>query len=299
MRTVRVAIAQTSPPSVPTQVLETARGWIARASARGAAALVFPELFFPGFHGLLDARRGRAGLDAFLALAEPVPGPVTAAIGAMAEAARLYIVFTLLERDQADGVVYNTAVLLGPDGSIVHRHRKTMLTPGIEEPGLGKGSEYGVVATGIGRVGLLVCADATCPEGPRLLALRGAEIVCLASGDFVSEWRVNGQDLCQRIWRSCSAAPTRAVDNNLFWIAANSAGIQSDTAFFGNSRIISPMGDVLAEGGFGPQAQELVIADLDLSLRARIAESFSLLARRRPELYGDLARRELEAAGEA
>lgn len=289
VRSVRVGLVQSSPPAAPGEILEEVRGWIAQAAARGVELVVFPELYFPGFHALLAARRGSAALEAFLGLAQPVPGPVTAAVGSMARAHGLHVVFTLLERD-ADGRVCNASVLIGPDGSVVHRHRKTMLTPGLEEPGLTRGDEYGVAGTALGRVGLLVCADATCPEGARLLALRGADLVCVSSGDFRSDWRVDGNDLVELIWAHCSAAPTRAVDNNVFWVAVNLAGVQSGTAFFGGSRVISPLGQVIAQAGFGPDARELLVADLDLSLRERVASTFSLLRRRRPELYGDLAR---------
>src|SRR5581483_9533931 len=105
----------------------------------------------------------------------------------------------------------------------------------------------------------------------------GADLVCVSSGDFRSDWRVDGNDLVELIWAHCSAAPTRAVDNNVFWVAMNLAGVQSGTAFFGGSRVISPLGQVIAQAGFGPDARELLVADLDLSLRERVASTFSLL----------------------
>lgn len=291
-RTIRVGLVQGSPPASPDDILDSARGWVSRAAEGGAQLVVFPELFFPGFYGLLEARRQRSAsaLARFFALAEPIPGPVTDAIGSIARAHGTHVVFTLLERGTNTKEIHNSSVLIGPNGDILHHHRKTMLTPELEHPGFTPGDKYEVVSSPLGRIGLLICADATCPEGARLLALRGAELVCLSSGDFRSWWRVEGHDLVELIWTHCSAAPTRAIDNNIFWLAANLAGVQAETVFFGGSRVISPLGQVIAQGGWGPDARELVVADLDLSVRERVAATFSLLGRRRPELYGDLAR---------
>ena len=289
MTHVRTAVVQSSPPQDVADVLGDVAQWVGRAAAAGADLVVFPELYHPGFYGLIEAWRGAQALDTACARASPVPGPITDGAAAIARTHRVHLVFTLLESAGEGSDVYNAAVLLGPDGDLLLHHRKTMLTPGLEEAALARGDDYAVVATAIGRIGLLICADATCPEPARLLALRGAEIVCVSSGDFHSPWRVDGHDLTECIWQHASAAPTRAVDNNLFWVAANLAGTQAGVEFFGASRILSPLGEVLAEAGRGAGARELVLADLDLGLPARIAETFPLLRRRRPELYHELA----------
>ena len=155
---------------------------------------------------------------------------------------------------------------------------------------MAQGDGHEVVATALGRFGLLICADATCPEPARVLALKGVEIVCVSSGDFRSPWQVDGSDLAERIWNHCSASPTRAVDNNVYWLAVNAAGKQGGFEFFGGSRIISPLGQVIAQGGWGADAQQLVFGEIDPSLRHRVESTFSLSRRRRPELYSDISR---------
>jgi predicted amidohydrolase len=266
--------------------------WVAKAADKGAVLVIFPELYYPGFHSLLAAWRGaHDSLTVFLDAAQPLPGPISEAIAVMAKSVGVYIVFTQLEWDPRDGKHYNAAMLIGPNGTLLLRHRKTMLTPDIEAGKLDRGDRYEVANTPIGRIGILICADATCPEPARLLALRGAEMVCVTSGDFRSSWQVDGRDMAEQIWMHGTSAPARAVDNNFYWLAVNCAGTQSGCAFLGGSRIISPLGEILAEAGRGLDAQELLCADIDLSLRHRIETAFSVMKRRRPELYGELTER--------
>jgi predicted amidohydrolase len=289
MQRIRIALVQSSPPPRLDHVLPNVEAWVAKAAGEGSVLLVFPELYYPGFHSLLAAWRGaRDSLSMFLDAAQPLPGPISEAIAVMAKSVGIHIVFTQLERDPQDGRLYNAAMLIGPDGALRLRHRKTMLTPHIEAGKLDRGDCYEVADTPIGRIGVLICADATCPEPARLLALRGADIVCVSSGDFRSPWQVDGRDMAEQIWMHSTSAPARALDNNFYWLAVNGAGTQSGCAFLGGSRIISPLGEIVAEAGRGPDAQELLCADIDLSLRERIETAFSVMKRRRPELYGQL-----------
>ncbi|MDE0147585.1 MAG: carbon-nitrogen hydrolase family protein [Rhodospirillaceae bacterium] len=291
MARVRVALVQSSPSPQADEICEEVADWIARAASRGADLVVFPELFFPGFHKLLSGWRGdRQVLPAFRDSAQPIPGPISDEACRMAKSHAVHVVFTQLEKDDESGRIYNASMLIGPDGSLLLRHRKTMLTPGLETRGLARGNGHEVVPTALGSFGLLICADATCPEPARVLALRGAEIVCVSSGDFRSPWQVDGDDLAERIWNHCSASPTRAVDNNVYWLAVNSAGKQGGIEFFGGSRIISPLGQVIAQGGWGPDARQLLVGEIDLSLRHRVESTFSLARRRRPELYSEISR---------
>ena len=291
MARVRVALVQSSPSPQVDEIREEVAGWIARAASQGAELVVFPELFFPGFHKLLTGWRGdRKVLQSFRDSAQQIPGPISNEVCKMAKSYGVYVVFTQLEKDDESSRIYNASMLIGPDGSLLLRHRKTMLTPGLETRGLTRGNGHEVVATALGKFGLLICADATCPEPARVLALRGAEIVCVSSGDFRSPWQVDGGDLAASIWNHCSASPTRAVDNNVYWLAANSAGKQGGIEFFGGSRIISPLGQVIAQGGWGPDARQLLIGEIDPTLRHRVESTFSLTRRRRPELYSEISR---------
>jgi predicted amidohydrolase len=107
--------------------------------------------------------------------AEAVPGPTTEYFGQLAATHKLYIVLSLYERDQH--LVYNTAVLLGPDGELVGKYRKVCLPHGEVEDGVAPGSDYPVFDTKFGKVGLMVCYDGFFPDVARELANRGAEVI--------------------------------------------------------------------------------------------------------------------------
>ena len=108
-------------------------------------------------------------------VAEPIPGPSTDYFGELAKKHNLYIVPGLLERD--GHLVYNVAVLIGPDGKVIGKYRKTCLPRGEIEGGLTPGSEYPVFSTRFGKVGLMVCYDGFFPEVARELSNRGAEVI--------------------------------------------------------------------------------------------------------------------------
>jgi len=107
--------------------------------------------------------------------AEAVPGPTTDYFGQLAATHNLHIVLSLYERDRH--LVYNTAVLLAPDGKLVGKYRKVCLPHAEVENGVAPGNEYPVFDTKFGKVGLMVCYDGFFPEVARELANRGAEVI--------------------------------------------------------------------------------------------------------------------------
>jgi predicted amidohydrolase len=109
--------------------------------------------------------------------AEPIPGPSTDFFAELAKRHSLYIVAGLLERDRH--LIYNVAVLLGPEGEIVGKYRKTCLPRGEADGGVTPGSEYPVFQTRFGKVGMMVCYDAFFPEVARQLTIKGAEVIAL------------------------------------------------------------------------------------------------------------------------
>jgi predicted amidohydrolase len=108
-------------------------------------------------------------------IAEAVPGPTTDYFGQLATIHNIHIVLSLYERDRH--LVYNTAVLLGPDGKLIGRYRKVCLPHGEVENGIAPGSDYPVFKAKFGKVGLMVCYDGFFPEVARELANRGAEVI--------------------------------------------------------------------------------------------------------------------------
>lgn len=114
------------------------------------------------------------GLD-YAACAEPVPGPSTEYFGRLAKQYDTYIVAGLLERDRH--LVYNVAVLIGPDGEVAGKYRKVTLPRGEIERGCAPGHEYPVFETRFGKLGMMVCYDGFFPEVARELTNRGAEVI--------------------------------------------------------------------------------------------------------------------------
>jgi predicted amidohydrolase len=107
--------------------------------------------------------------------AEAIPGPTTDYFARLAASHNLHIVLSLYEREKH--LVYNTAVLLGPDGKLIGKYRKVCLPHGEVEDGVAPGSEYPVFDTRIGKVGMMVCYDGFFPEVARELSNRGAEVI--------------------------------------------------------------------------------------------------------------------------
>src|SRR5262249_5105808 len=111
----------------------------------------------------------------FAEVAEPVPGPSTEFFGRLAKKHNLHVVAGLVEGD--GHLIYNVAVLIGPDGKLIGKYRKVCLPRGEIEAGIAPGSEYPVFETKLGKVGMMVCYDGFFPEVARQLADRGAEVI--------------------------------------------------------------------------------------------------------------------------
>ena len=133
--------------------------------------------------------------------AEAIPGPTTEYFGQLARKNNLHIVLSLYERD--GHLVYNTAVLLGPNGKLIGKYRKVCLPHGEVEQGIAPGKDYPVFDTKFGRVGLMVCYDGFFPEVARELTNRGAEVIA---------WPVWG---CNPL-----LAQARACENHVYLVSS-------------------------------------------------------------------------------
>jgi predicted amidohydrolase len=134
-------------------------------------------------------------------VAEAIPGPTTAYFGELARKHCLHIALSLHER--AGHLVYNSAVLLGPDGRLIGKYRKACLPPGEAEAGVAPGSDYPVFDTQFGKVGLMICYDGFFPEVARELSNRGAEVIA---------WPVYG---CNPL-----LAQARACENHVYLVSS-------------------------------------------------------------------------------
>lgn len=288
---IRVAALQIgSVPGDPAGTLEKACTWLDRAAREKVELAVFPEWYYPSLEFFVRAKTQKEHYEQlmaeFRAQLEPIPGPATERIGEKAREHKMHVVFTMIEC-QASGRLANASVFLEPQGEILNVHRKTVLTPGYETPELTPGDELNVVSTPLGKIGQLICADASCPEAPRILAIKGAEIICHSMGAFYLDDPANRYVVREIVERS-HYSPSRALDNNVFFVTANLTGVHGGVEFFGKSRIMNPRGEIIAEGREGIEAEELVIADIDLAEREEGNLPFRLIDRRRPEIYREI-----------
>gem|GEM_PF-288773 len=142
------------------------RPLIAEAAKQGADLIVLPELL-----------TCKGVSHDYVSLGEPVPGPTTDFFGKLAKTHDTYLVVGLPEK--SGDLVYNTAVLMGPDGSLVGKYRKVTLPQEEVARGISPGHEYPVFETRFGKVGLMICYDVFYPEVARELAMNGAEVIAV------------------------------------------------------------------------------------------------------------------------
>ncbi|HUT33051.1 MAG TPA: carbon-nitrogen hydrolase family protein [Planctomycetota bacterium] len=247
----RLAVAQTvcKVGDVPAN-LETAASLLAQAGRERADLVCFPELFTTG---LVPERTAE--------LAETIPGPSTDTLGRLARACGAFVVAGLLEKDPDGGRFYNSSVLLSPDATLLARYRKVYLYLG-ERDILTPGREPCVCDVGFGRLALTICYDYVFPQYIQHLVDQGAELLVHSTAwlttDACEQWRYH--PLSYR-----AMGMTRALENTVFFMSANHAGaFDADGALraIGQSAIIAPWGEVLAEVGEG---QGLAVAHADFS----------------------------------
>ena len=167
--------------------------------------------------------------------------------------------------------VYNTAYLLDR-GELAGSYRKLHLFSLMgEDRSMESGDRVCVAQTSVGRIGMMICYDLRFPELARRLALEGAEIIVVPG-----EWPKPREEH----WRTLLRA--RAIENQLFVIAANCCGMVGKLDFFGMSMIIGPKGEVLAEGGDECCEPSALI---DPEEMARWRESITCFRDRRPDCY--------------
>jgi len=234
--------------------LERAHKDIEISKDAGVALVIFPEMFLTGY-AMIDGQ----DYDTVWRLAEPLNGPCVVDLIQTAKQNNMYVVMGMpLKSDLYRGVIYNAAVLIGPEG-VVGCHHKIGLPTGYyvgrwfyEGNYFMSGSQIKVFDTELGRIGMMICYEAWWPEIARTLALKGAEhIICISAGPDNTE---QGFDL---------VLPVRAIENSVFLTYVNQPNIQKGIPFFGGSRTIDPTGAVVGKSG-AKYAEDLVIVEIDL-----------------------------------
>ncbi len=290
--TVRAVAVQSGPASPDRQAnLDRALTLLARLTPRPDVVL-FPELFLTPFWcvGLGDER--------YFDWAEDLDGPSLRALGSAARELGCHIVVPFFERGEVAGQYFNSAALLGPEGTPVpgvlpsgdrvQTYRKNAISAyhwdghaNDEKFYFRPGDGYPVFDTPFGPVGILICYDRWFTEAWRVLALQGARIVFVpnASAGYAS-------DLFVPTMRACAA------QNIVYVVACNRAGVERvedvETGYYGRSCIVGPRGDLLGE--VADAATDVVAAaDLDPGRVDRDRRRQWIYRDRRPELYGLVA----------
>ena len=264
-----------------------ARG-IRRAAAEGAELVCLQELTLSRYFAV-DPR----GPQAAGAVPEELPGgPTFSFAAAMAKETGAHVHASLYERaDGPDGLGFNTAIIVSPDGELVARTRKLHipLTAGYHEdryfrPGPGEGEPYPIVSLAEARLGLPTCWDQWFPEVARAYSLAGADVLIYptAIGSEPDHPEFDTQPLWEQVIRG------NAIANGVFMVAVNRIGEEAPLKFYGSSFICDPYGRKLVEAPRDEPA--VLVAELDLDQRRDWLELFPFLETRRPDAYGRLSR---------
>ena len=295
----KIGLVQMSCGPSPDENLEKAAELVRDAARRGANVVCLPELFRAQY---FCQREDTALFD----LAEPIPGPSTERLGRVAREEKIVIVASLFER-RAAGLYHNTAATLQTDGTIGGLYRKMHIpddplyyekyyfTPGD----LG----YRALDTAFGKVGTLVCWDQWYPEGARITALQGANVLFYptAIGWHPYEKAEHGAaqyDAWQTIQRS------HAIANGVYVGAVNRVGMEHGDVngdrvdgpgleFWGGSFIADPFGRVLAKASH--DKEEILIGEIDLRAMEDQRRNWPFLRDRRIDSYQPITQRFIDA----
>ena len=229
--------------------------------------------------------------------AEPIPGPSTSRIGALAEELNLVVVASLFER-RAAGIYHNTAVVFDCKNEICGKYRKMHIPddPAFYEKFYFTPGDLGFmpVATSVGKLGVLVCWDQWYPEAARLMALSGADLLLYPTAIGWDRSDDSAEKTRQRdAWITVQRG--HAIANGLPLLACNRVGFEAAPAdghgieFWGSSFVAGPQGEFLAQASV--DAGELLLTDIDLGRSESVRRIWPFLRDRRIDAYADLLKR--------
>jgi N-carbamoylputrescine amidase len=262
---------------------------VAEAAAQGAKLVLLQELhngaYFCQHESVQEFDR-----------AEPIPGPSTERLSKLAKQHRIVLVSSLFER-RAAGLYHNTAVVFDADGSMAGKYRKMHIPddPGFYEKFYFTPGDLGFtpIDTSVGRLGVLVCWDQWYPEGARLMALAGAELLLYPTAiGWDPDDAQDEKDRQRDAWVLSHRG--HAVANGLPVLSCNRVGHEpsplgaSGIQFWGNSHVLGPQGEFLAEAGTDPT---ILLCEVDLGRSEHVRRIWPFLRDRRIDAYDDLLKR--------
>ncbi len=286
-----VGLVQMSCSTNADENVEKAIARVREAAKQGAQVVCLQELFRTQYFCQSEDHSK-------FALAEPIPGPTTEAMARIAREANIVIVSSLFER-RAAGVYHNTAVVLDADGSLLGIYRKMHIPddPLYYEKFYFTPGDLGFrsFATKYANIGTLVCWDQWYPEGARLTALQGADVLFYptAIGWHPSEKEQFGAAQADA-WRTMQRA--HAIANGVYVAAVNRVGHEGPAGggieFFGGSFVCDPFGVVLKEGS--RTDEEILVVECDRARQEEVRQHWPFLRDRRIDAYAPITKRFLD-----
>ncbi len=231
-------------------------------------------------------------------LAEPIPGPSTDFFGSLAKQYGVVIVTSLFEK-RAPGLYHNTAVVMEKDGTMAGKFRKMHIPddPAYYEKFYFTPGDMGFrpIDTSVGRLGVQVCWDQWYPEGARLMALSGAEILIYPTAiGYASNDSLDEQQRQREAWTTVQRG--HAVANGLPVVAVNRVGFEPDPSgmtdgieFWGSSFIAGPQGEILHR--CSETDEESIVVSVDLDHSEDVRRWWPFLRDRRIEAYDNILKR--------
>lgn len=287
----KVGIAQLTCVKDTSKNIEHISQAIRKAASMGAELMVLQELH----NSLYFCQTEDTTL---FDLAEPIPGPSTEIYGRLAKELSMVIVTSLFER-RAAGLYHNTAVVFEKDGSIAGKYRKMHIPddPAYYEKFYFTPGDIGFrpIDTSVGRLGVQVCWDQWYPEGARLMALQGAELLIYPTAiGYESSDTPEEQERQREAWTTVQRG--HAVANGLPVIAVNRTGHEPDPSghtngisFWGSSFIAGPQGEFIYRA---PKDEEVVeVVDIDMKRCENVRRWWPFLRDRRIEEFAGLTKR--------
>jgi len=270
---------------------------IAELAGRGAQLIVLQELHdSPYFCQTEDT--------ACFRYAQPIPGEATQFYGKVARENRVVLVTSLFER-RAAGLYHNTAVVFESDGSICGMHRKMHIPddPAYYEKFYFSPGDLGFhpIQTSVGRLGLQVCWDQWYPEGARLMALQGADLLIYPTAiGYESTDTPEEQQRQRQAWMTIQRS--HAIANGIPVVSVNRVGHEPDPSgttggiqFWGSSFVAGQQGELLYEAS--QDAEEKAIVEVDFARTESVRQWWPFLRDRRIDAYGDIVRRFIDEPG--
>ena len=257
------------------------------AAKKGAQIVCLQELFRSRYFCQSENHKN-------FQLAEPIPGPTTDALSTVASEYEIVIVASVFERRSA-GVYHNTAVVIDADGALAGIYRKMHIPddPLYYEKFYFTPGDLGFPSfqTRYAKVAALVCWDQWFPEGARLAALSGAQIIFYptAIGWIPNEPRAVAQQQ-RAAWELIQRS--HAVANGIYVASVNRVGREGRIRFWGNSFVAGPFGEIVAHAG--GEREEILLAKCDLGRIEETRQSWPFLRDRRIDAYEPLLFRTLE-----